>query len=82
MKVQIEIKVLRAEIKRLRRENARRVFAKDIKNNGKNCVKKVLAKVKKVVDIMNDKIVIALERGGTHEEVEIYLLVNETWLCI
>lgn len=74
MKARIEIEALREENQRLRYENARKVFEKDMKENCKMVSRTELEQVKKGMDLMNNTIESALEDGGAHEELEIWHL--------
>ncbi len=80
---EIEIRELRGENKRLKKENARKVFLKDLKVNGKPMSGKELKRVKKAMDIMDNEVANALEEGGAEEELELWHIhkqhIDEVW---
>jgi hypothetical protein len=73
LKARIEIEAPREENQRLRYENARKVFEKDMKENSRT----ELEQVKKGMYLMNNTIESALEDEGAHEELEIWHLHKE-----
>lgn len=76
-KARIEIESLREENKRLKRENAKKVFLKDLGIKGRNVSQAKLAQIRKALGICGDEVETALEEGGAEEEVEMWKIFRE-----
>ena len=73
----IEIRALRAENAALRKENAQKVFEKDLKESGVWMRRSEALKAKKAISIANDSVVEVLQKGGAEEELELWQIHKE-----
>ena len=65
---------LRAENRRLKRANARKVLEKDLAEKGREVPAEEFCQVRTAMHIMDETITNALEKGGAIEEKEIWVL--------